>query len=111
MKKVIGWILTVLGGFYCVVGVICIPVILAADDIVFGERLFVLVSFLIIAVVSGIICRVGFKLKAGNAKMTLGIRRCLIPSRRRFGVLLVRKMDDLSAAGLVLTEEENGLSQ
>ena len=72
MKKVIGWILTVLGGVYCVVGVICIPVILAADDIVFGERLFVLVSFLIIAVVSGIICRIGFKLKAGNAKRNAG---------------------------------------
>ena len=72
MKKVIGWILTVLGGFYCIVGVICIPVILTADDIAFGERIFVLVSFLIIAFVSGIICRIGFRLKAGNGKRDAG---------------------------------------
>ena len=66
MKKAIGWILVIVGGFFCVVGVLCVPVAFTADNIPFGERIAVLVSFLAIAAVNGLICRLGFRLKSAK---------------------------------------------
>ena len=66
MKKTIGWILVIAGGFFCVVGVLCVPVAFTADNIPFGERIAVLVSFLAIAAVNGLICWLGFRLKSAK---------------------------------------------
>ena len=66
MKKAIGWILVIAGGFFCVVGVLCVPVAFTADNIPFGERIALLVSFLAIAAVNGLICRLGFRLKSAK---------------------------------------------
>ena len=72
MKKVIGWILVVLGGFLCIDGVVCIPVAFTADDMSLGERIFALCLFIAVAVAGGLICRKGFRLKAGKAKRDNG---------------------------------------
>lgn len=67
MKKVMGWILIIFGGFFCVVSVICIPVVFAAENIAWnswGERLLALAFFAASAAVDGLICWMGFKLKA-----------------------------------------------
>lgn len=64
MKKVIGWIMIILGGLFCWDGVMCIPVAFTADIPTWGERLFLLVCFLALAVFNGFLCRLGFRLKA-----------------------------------------------
>lgn len=66
MKKQLGWLLMLVGGVLCLVSVICIPVVLTADDISWGERLCTLPVFLPLAVAFGALCRLGFRLKAGN---------------------------------------------
>lgn len=63
MKKTIGWILIIIGGFHCICGIICIPVAFIADDVTFAERIFILIGFMVFAFVNGLICRFGFKLK------------------------------------------------
>lgn len=64
MKKQLGWLLMLVGGLLCLVSVICIPVVLTADDIPWGERLCTLPVFLPLAVAFGALCRLGFRLKA-----------------------------------------------
>lgn len=66
MKKAIAWILIILGGFYCIVGAIGIFVAFVVDDMTLGERISMLAFFIIMAVVCGMICWKGFKLKAGK---------------------------------------------
>ena len=68
MKKVIGWILVILGGFFCIDGVMCIPVAFTADDMTLGERILALLLFITVAAAGGLICRKGFVLKAGKTK-------------------------------------------
>lgn len=68
MKKGIGWILAVSGGFFCAVSVLCIPVILIGDDMTLEERMFTLLSIVVMAVASGLIGWMGFKLKAKKGR-------------------------------------------
>lgn len=68
MKKALGGILIITGGFFCVTNVLCVPVAFTADDITMGERIIALICFIAAAIVSGLICRAGFKLKAGKTK-------------------------------------------
>lgn len=49
-------------------GVICIPAALTADDIEWGERIFILVCFIVLAFAGGMICWKGFTMKAGETK-------------------------------------------
>lgn len=74
MKKGIGWILAVSGGFFCAVSVLCIPVILIGDDMTLEERMFTLLSIVVMAVASGLIGWMGFKLKAKRAAAPGGLR-------------------------------------
>lgn len=66
MKKVIGWILFVLGGFFCFDSVACTSVAFIVDDATLAERIAVLVSCIALAAVSGLICWLGFQFKASN---------------------------------------------
>ncbi len=68
MKKTIGWILIIFAGFLCIDGIICIPVAFIADDVTLAERLFALMGFIVFALVNGLICRLGFKLKRSEPK-------------------------------------------
>lgn len=64
MKTILRWSLRLGGGFLCWVSVLCIPVVLTADGLSWGERLFSLLLFLLLALASGALCRLGFRLKA-----------------------------------------------
>ena len=68
MKKTIGWILIILGGFFCLVSILCIPVTLFMGDATLAERIFFLIAFAGYAFVSRMICRLGFKLKGRETK-------------------------------------------
>lgn len=46
VKRIFGWVLTILGGFFCFVDVMCIPVPFTADDMSIAERIFMLIVFL-----------------------------------------------------------------
>lgn len=67
MKKELGWLLMLVGGFLCLVSVISIPVILTADDIAWGQRIAALLSLLLTALAFGAVCCLGFRLKKGAA--------------------------------------------
>ncbi|MBO4938541.1 MAG: hypothetical protein J6C98_06035 [Oscillospiraceae bacterium] len=64
MKKIFGWILAVLGGFFCVVGIMCIPAAFTAENVPNTERLFLFLFFAGFAVISGMLCRKGIQLKS-----------------------------------------------
>ena len=64
MKKTIGWILVIVGGFFCFDCVVCTSVAFTVDDATLAERIAVLVSCIALAAVNGLICWLGFKLKA-----------------------------------------------
>ena len=64
MKKVVGKILLLIGGFLCVVCTLCTPLAFTGDDNTFGERIILLFLFLGMAAFNGLICWLGFKLKA-----------------------------------------------
>ncbi len=64
MKKVFGWVLTILGGFFCFVGVMCIPAAFAAENVSFPERIMFLLTFAGFAVINGLLCRKGIRLKS-----------------------------------------------
>lgn len=66
MRKRIGWILIILGGLFCVDGMICIPAILIADHLLLGERIIGAVFVIAFAIGGAMICRKGFELKAGT---------------------------------------------
>ena len=68
MKKTIGRILIILGGFFCIDSIICIPVTFIADDATLAERISALICLMVLAFVSGLICRLGFKLKGREPK-------------------------------------------
>lgn len=68
MKKTVGWILIISGGLFCVDGIMCIPLAFTANDVTLAERIFVLIGFIVFAFVSGLICRLGFKLKGREPK-------------------------------------------
>ncbi len=54
MKKTIRWILIILGGFFCIDGIICIPVAFIVDDATLAERISVLIGFIVFAFVKTI---------------------------------------------------------
>lgn len=71
MKKTIGWILIILGGFFCIDSIICIPVAFTADDATLAERIFILIYFIVSAFVNGWICWLGFRLKGRETKKNI----------------------------------------
>ena len=56
MKKTIGWILVIVGGFFCFDCVVCTSVAFTVDDATLAERIAVLVSCIALAAVNGLIC-------------------------------------------------------
>lgn len=67
MKKIVGWTLAIFGGFLCFASVICIPAVLIAEEITWSMRIFMVLCYLVLAVGSGVICRLGIRVKSGNA--------------------------------------------
>lgn len=53
MKKTIGWILVIVGGFFCFDCVVCTSVAFTVDDATLAERIAVLVSCIAMAAVNG----------------------------------------------------------
>ena len=66
MKTVLGWTLAILGGFFCLVGIICIPTAFLAEDIPVAERIFLLIVFAGFAVLCGMLCAKGIRLKSNT---------------------------------------------
>ena len=67
MKKAIGWFLTVTGGLLCVSSVVVIPAAFTAEGLPFGQRIIMLLCFLLCAAAAGAVCRFGLRLKAPPA--------------------------------------------
>ncbi|MGN0299095.1 MAG: hypothetical protein ACI4C1_07960 [Lachnospiraceae bacterium] len=108
MKKVIGWILIILGGFFCIVDVMCIPVAFTADDVTLGERIFMLVLYIVMAIACGMVCSKGFKLKAGKTKRNICHKKSVRPAVKptAFDVLLGKKgRKTTPSQNAILTEE------
>lgn len=68
MKKGIGWVLILIGGLFSFSSVLCIPMVLTAEDITWGERVLMLLFMIAFAAVFALICRFGFRLKNGKAE-------------------------------------------
>ncbi|MGN0998538.1 MAG: hypothetical protein ACI4PO_03185 [Faecousia sp.] len=68
MKKALGWILVILGGFFCFDCVVCASVAFTVGDATLAERTAALVSCIALAAVNGLLCWLGFKLKAKKPK-------------------------------------------
>lgn len=64
MKTILRWFLRLGGGFLCLVSIICLPVVLTADGLSWGERIGSLLILLLLALAFGALCRLGFRLKA-----------------------------------------------
>lgn len=64
MKRIIGWTLTILGGFFCIVCIVCIPAAFAAKDISILERFLYLLFYAALALGCALLCRKGIKLKS-----------------------------------------------
>lgn len=63
-------------------GVICIPAALTADDIEWGERIFILVCFIVLAFAGGMICWKGFTMKAGETKRNRSHGKSTVPAAK-----------------------------
>lgn len=81
MKKIVGWILAILGGFFCFVLVICILAVLISEGITWSMRIFMVLCYLVLAVGSGVICRLGIRVKSVNAGNEIKKRKQLNESR------------------------------
>lgn len=68
MKKVFGWILMILGGFFCIVGIIVIPVYFTVGDMKWSERIFSVLYTLLSAVAMGCVWYCGRRLKNSSKK-------------------------------------------
>lgn len=66
MKKILGWTLSILGGFFCFVGIMCIPTAFLAEDIPFAERIVLLIVFAGFTVLCGMLCAKGIRLKSNT---------------------------------------------
>lgn len=64
MKKVIAWILIILGGFLCLDGVMSMPVPFVTGGLRLVDRIFMTICFVVMIVGGVLICRKGFKMKA-----------------------------------------------
>lgn len=67
MKKIIGWILTILGGYFCIIGVICLGVSFVVEWITPGERITMFVVCAIWTIGCFFCCRAGIKMKRKSA--------------------------------------------
>ncbi|MGN0157816.1 MAG: ATP-binding protein [Brotaphodocola sp.] len=109
MKKTIGWILIILGGFFCIDGVMCIPAALTADDIALGERILILICFIVLAISGGLICWKGFKIKAGETKRNISHGKSPMPAAGKIHEISKRYYDShKNQISPVITERRNG---
>lgn len=67
MKKATGWFLTVTGGLLCVSAVVVVPAAFTAEGLSLGQRIVMLLCFLLCATAAGALCRFGLRLKAPPA--------------------------------------------
>lgn len=70
IKKVIAWILIILGGFLCLDGVMCMAVPFMTSGLRLMDRIFLAICFVVMIVGGFRMCRKGFKMKAGSAAKT-----------------------------------------
>lgn len=68
MKKVIGWILTILGGLFCLSSVMTAFVVFAVDDMTLAERVSAAIFSIVYVIVSGAVCYLGIRLKRGKSE-------------------------------------------
>ncbi|MDD6467517.1 MAG: hypothetical protein PUF50_05000, partial [Erysipelotrichaceae bacterium] len=71
MRKVIGWILIVFGGFIFISCVICIPAIFITGSIPFMERIFSVILLIFLTIICGMICCLGIKIKKRKVNVHL----------------------------------------
>lgn len=84
MKRIFGWVLTILGGFFCFVGVMCIPVPFTAADMSIAERIFMLIVFFGFAVMNGMLCGKGIKLKSKTSPAQTKVEICPVNASEKW---------------------------
>lgn len=70
-KEKLGMQLTGIGASFCITSVMGIPVALTADDWTLGERIVMLICFIIMAIGFGMVCRKGIRMSAEKSKESI----------------------------------------